>query len=57
MTNCHRLYSRRGEYLKLIDDDQARDLLSVGKITLKRNGRHTAQFQIADSGAPMRGFP
>jgi hypothetical protein len=63
MTNCKRLYGRRGDFLRLIDDDEARGLLSAGKAVTRRFSHRNksaigaAELQLADAGSPMRGFP
>ena len=63
MTTCKRLYGRSGDFLRLVDDDEARDLLLAGKAIVRRGNRRgkshdrTTELQLADAGPPMRGFP
>ena len=54
----YELHSRRGELLRLIDDEEARDLLAAGKVVSRKGSRAGCYFfQLADAGPPMRGFP
>ena len=63
MLTWRRLYGRNGEFLRLVDDDEARDLVSAGKALVKRErpnrGRPGAiSFRLGGlDGPPMRGFP
>ncbi len=57
IARCLRLYGRKGEFLRLVDDDEARELLLDGKAIVRKEMRRSTELQLADAGPPMRGFP
>ncbi len=57
MLECRPLYSRTGDVLRLIDDDEARELIVSGKAKTLHSKRGEIGVQLADVGPPMRGFP